>query len=59
MPNVLSPRDLVTRPDNMNETVLSSPQVYIAQSSVSQILQNELTNNRLSYRCRVSQPAQG
>ena len=24
VPNVLSPRDLVTRPDNMDETVLSS-----------------------------------
>ena len=24
MPNVLSPRDLVSRPDNMDETVLSS-----------------------------------
>ena len=24
MPNVLSPRDLVSRPDNINETVLSS-----------------------------------
>ena len=24
MPNVLSPRDLVPRPDNMDETVLSS-----------------------------------
>ena len=24
MPNVLSPRDLVSRPENMDETVLSS-----------------------------------
>ena len=24
LPNVLSPRDLVSRPDNMDETVLSS-----------------------------------
>ena len=26
--NVLSPRDLVSRPDNMDETVLSSTQWY-------------------------------
>ena len=25
VPNVLSPRDLVSRPDNVDETVLSSP----------------------------------
>ena len=28
MPNVLSPRDLVSRPDNMDETVLSSHVLY-------------------------------
>ena len=28
VPNVLSPRDLVFRPDNMDETVLSSYQQY-------------------------------
>ena len=27
VPNVLRPRDLVTRPDNMDETVLSSSSV--------------------------------
>ena len=28
MPNALSPRDLVSRPDNMNETVLHDHGVY-------------------------------
>ena len=28
VPNVLSPRDLVSRPDNMDETVLSSSCMY-------------------------------
>ena len=27
MPNALSPRDLVSRPDNMDETVLSSIEI--------------------------------
>ena len=31
VPNVLSPRDLVSRPDNMDETVLSSSE-YIYQN---------------------------
>ena len=29
MPNVLSPRDLVSRPDNMDETVVSSSMVFV------------------------------
>ena len=29
VPNVLSPRDLVSRPDNMDETVLSSSNIHI------------------------------
>ena len=29
MPNVLSPRDLVSRPDNMDETVLSSSSPHL------------------------------
>ena len=28
VPNVLSPRDLVSRPDNMDETVLSSCKTF-------------------------------
>ena len=32
MPNVLSPRDLVSRPDNMDETVLSSSAGFKAGS---------------------------
>ena len=31
MPNVLSPRDLVSRPDNMDETVLSSSANWVGQ----------------------------
>ena len=36
VPNVLSPRDLVSRPDNMDETVLSSRDctIYIAKTKV-------------------------
>ena len=35
VPNVLSPRDLVSRPDNMDETVLSSfAYLYILTKSV-------------------------
>ena len=29
VPNVLSPRDLVSRPDNMDETVLSSSPLHV------------------------------
>ena len=29
VPNVLSPRDLVSRPDNMDDTVLSSSSVIL------------------------------
>ena len=35
VPNVLSPRDLVSRPDNMDETVLSSEKVVVLKSPCS------------------------
>ena len=35
VPNVLSPRDLVSRPDNMEETVLSSRTNTICKVSYS------------------------
>ena len=38
VPNVFSPRDLVSRPDNMDETV---PHTYYAQSSFS----HDMTQN--------------
>ena len=34
MPNVLSPRDLVSKPDNMDETVLYTNQIELNQSAV-------------------------
>ena len=33
MPNVLSPRDLVSRPDKMDETVLSSIELQALNSN--------------------------
>ena len=39
MPNVLSPRDLVSRPDNMEETVLSSG-FYIGKCNNDGLLGN-------------------
>ena len=35
VPNVLSPRDLVSRPDNMDKTVLSSSLCPSSQESLS------------------------
>ena len=34
VPNVLSPRDLVSRPHNMDETVLSSSKIGIIEKGV-------------------------
>ena len=54
VPNVLSPRDLVSRPDNMDETVLSSyninkkkhPEMIGYTNSIMQLLiQTTLKNN--------------
>ena len=41
VPNVLSPRDLVSRPDNMDETVLSSSQAAFGIGYLT-TLSNEL-----------------
>ena len=42
MPNVLNPRDLVPRPDNMDETVLSSKfNKYTIAASAAKILHGE------------------
>ena len=35
MPNVISPRDLVSRPDNNDETVLHTIQIYCLQDHCS------------------------
>ena len=34
VPNVLSPRDLVSRPDNMDETILSSSGVFFLSKTI-------------------------
>ena len=45
MPNVLSPRDLVSRPDIMDETVLSSDTKVVINHRVG----NLILNSMLSY----------
>ena len=45
MPNVLSPRDLVSRPDIMDETVLSSDTKVVINHRVG----NFILNSMLSY----------
>ena len=38
MPNVLSPRDLVSRPDNMDESVLSSHSLFCVLPGQKQMM---------------------
>ena len=47
VPNVLSPRDLVSRPDNMDETVPHTYQNRIAESAKEMIL---ITISKFLYR---------
>ena len=58
VPNVLSPRDLVSRPDNMDETVLSSSSVVLDSAALRSLdrkifVITSLNTSTISF-CRAS-----
>ena len=54
MPNVLSPRDLVSRPDNMNETVLHTYYVLNSPSFHSPHYFNSPLNKLFRHKTNFS-----
>ena len=53
MPNVLSPRDLVNRPDNMDGTVLSSSKIGTIAKKVKRGKTEEDTRQLIMERCML------